>query len=360
MNSLYLLDNGLLLVETFFWSWLEFATGWSAKFTWDLLTFSFWGVLLDVLLLGLANLLGPLGTLLLSGVSLSHILALLLLDGLTFNYVILDIVLMVSGLTLRLVDSLTFFWTFTLANQWSVAELDLLIRGNLLVLNETLLDKVLLAFLLLLWLEVSGVSGVASLAVAVLASDHVIEFSLLNHHNLVNATFTSSGNGSNVQSNFVIGSLTRVSGWSIESRQPALSMMSMMSMIPMVVSMMIIVSLSCTSSASEWEDTSQALLTPWLVSRGAGEQQKEAKLKYKKAKIIKRKSANLLCLEPTFPNPFMVIKVEPTGVTTTSTAQEILLMLLQLSMALYSGCLEAHFSRILRRFCAPLETAFLI
>merc|ERR1719300_584679 len=116
-----------------------------------------------MLLLRLTDLLGPLGTLLLSGVTLGDILALLLLDGLALNDVILNIVLVVPGLTLGLVDGLTLNGSLTLTDKRSVTELDLLIRSNGLVLNETALLEVLLALLLLLGLEVSSVSGVALL-----------------------------------------------------------------------------------------------------------------------------------------------------------------------------------------------------
>merc|ERR1712168_137583 len=81
-------DHSLLLVKALLWARLQLTSRWATKLTWDLLTLGFWGVLLDILLLGLTDLLGPLGTLLLSGVTLGDILALLLLDGLALNNVI--------------------------------------------------------------------------------------------------------------------------------------------------------------------------------------------------------------------------------------------------------------------------------
>merc|ERR1719167_1728742 len=62
-----LLDNSFLLVKAFLWAWLQLTSGWTTELLGDLLTFSLRRVLLDVLLLGLTDLLGPLGTLLLSG-----------------------------------------------------------------------------------------------------------------------------------------------------------------------------------------------------------------------------------------------------------------------------------------------------
>ena len=67
-------------------------------------------------------LLGPLGALLFSGVSLGDILALLLVLGVTLNNVILNFVLVVVGLALGLIDSLTLLGSLTLANQGNMAE----------------------------------------------------------------------------------------------------------------------------------------------------------------------------------------------------------------------------------------------
>ena len=52
-------------------------------------------------------------------------------------------------------------------DQWGVAELHGLVHCYLFVLNEAVLLEVLLALLLLLGVEVRGVSGVALLAIAV-------------------------------------------------------------------------------------------------------------------------------------------------------------------------------------------------
>merc|ERR1712215_42319 len=93
-----------------------------------------------------------------------------------------------------------------------MTELNLLLRGNLPVVNETVLDEVLLALLLLLGLEVSSVGGVALLAVAMLALDDIVVLGLLNHHDLVDTPLSGSGNGSNVQGNIIATSLTGTTG----------------------------------------------------------------------------------------------------------------------------------------------------
>merc|ERR1719312_855094 len=117
---------------------------------------------------------------------------------------------MVTGLTLRLVDGLTLNGAFSVTDQGSVTEVNLLFAGSLLVLNEAALDEVLLALLLLLGLEVSGVGSVALLAVAVLALNDIIVLCLLNHDNFVNAPLSSSSNGSDVEGNvFISTTLTR-------------------------------------------------------------------------------------------------------------------------------------------------------
>merc|ERR1712038_1912388 len=112
--------NSFSLVKAFWLSRPEKTTRVATELTWDLLTLSFWGVLLNPLPLGVTDLLGPLGTLLLSGVALGDILAFLLLDGLALDNIILNIVLVVPGLALRLIDGLTLFWTLAFTDQRGV------------------------------------------------------------------------------------------------------------------------------------------------------------------------------------------------------------------------------------------------
>jgi len=261
-------DNSLLFVKALLWAWLEDTSRWAAKLTWYLLTLSFGRILLDPLLLRFTDLLWPLGTLLLSGVALGDILALLLLDGFTLNNIVFHIVLMVPGLTLRLVDSLTLLWALSFTNQGSVAEFDGLIRGDLLVVDEAVLDEVLLAFLFLLRLKVSGVSGVTLLAVAMFALNDIIVLGLFNHHDLVNTPLSSSSNGSNVQGNIILtATLTGITSW-----QSSLGSNGSMLVVSMVV-IMVSMSSSTTIGLVEWESSPQVLATPpWSSSRGTNGQ----------------------------------------------------------------------------------------
>jgi len=245
-------DNSLLLGEALLWARLQLTARWAAKLFGDLLTLSLRRILLDVLLLGLTDLLGPLGTLLLSGVTLSDILALLLLDRLALHNIIFDVMLVVPGLALGLVDSPALDWALSVTDQGSVAELNLLLGGDLSVVNEAVLDEVLLAFLLLLGLEVSGVSGVALLGVAMLALDDVIILSLLNHHNLVNTPLTGSSNGSNVQGN-IATSLTGGTG---------INSLVGMSVLMFVVVIMSGMAGSLAITLVEWEGSPQVLSSP--------------------------------------------------------------------------------------------------
>jgi len=246
-------DNSLGLGEALLWAGLQFAARWAAELFGDLLTLSLRRVLLDIGLGGFTDLLGPLGTLLLSGVALSDILALLLLNGLALNNVVLNIVLVVPGLALRFVDSPAFHWALAVTDQRSVAELNLLLGGNLPVVNEAVLDEVLLAFLLLLGLEVSGVGGVALLAVAMLALNDIVVLGLLNHHDLVDTPLSGSGNGSNVQGDIISTSLTRSTGIH--------SLVSMSMIVGMIVGVIGMAS-GITVALVEGEGSPQVLSSP--------------------------------------------------------------------------------------------------
>merc|ERR1711931_328800 len=144
--------------------------------------------------------------------------------------------LVVPGLALGLVDSPALDWALSVTDQRSVA----------------VLDEVLLAFLLLLGLEVSGVSGVALLGVAMLALDDVIILSLLNHHNLVDTPLTGSSNGSNVQGN-IATSLTGGTG---------INSLVGMSVLMFVVVIMSGMAGSLAITLVEWEGSPQVLSSP--------------------------------------------------------------------------------------------------
>jgi len=246
-------DDSFGLWEAFLWARDQLATGWSTELLGDLLTLSLRRILLDILLLGLANLLGPLGTLLLSGVPLSDILALLLLDGLTLNNVIFNIMLVVPGLALGLVDSSALDGALSITNQGCVAEFNLLLRSNLPVVNETVFDEVLLALLLLLGLKVSGVGCVALLGVAMFALNDIIVLSLLNHHNLIDTPLSGSSDGSDVQGNIIPTSLTRPTG---------INSLVGMSMLMFVVTMSSSMAGSLAIALVEWESSSQVFASP--------------------------------------------------------------------------------------------------
>jgi len=255
-------DDSLGPWEALLWARLQLTARWAAKLFGDLLTLSLRRILLDVLLLGLTDLLGPLGTLLLGGVSLSDILTLLLLDGLTLNNVILNVVLVIPGLALGLIDGPTFLWALSVTDEWSVAEFDLLSGSNLPVVDEAVLDEVLLALLLLLGLEVSGVGGVALLGVAVLALNDIVVLGLLDHHDLVDTPLTGGSDGSNVKGDIVTTTVTLTS---ITSRDSLGSMgMGMMIIVGMGVS-------SIAIALVEWEGSPQVLALPvGSSSRGTG------------------------------------------------------------------------------------------
>jgi len=263
-------DNSLGLGEALLRARLQLTARWAAKLFGDLFTLSLRRILLDVLLLGLTDLLGPLGTLLLSGVTLSDILALLLLDCLALHDIIFDVMLVVPGLALGLVDSPALDWALSVTDQRSVAELNLLLGGDLSVVDEAVLDEVLLAFLLLLGLEVSGVSGVALLGVAMLALDDVIILSLLNHHNLVDTPLTGSSNGSNVKSNVI--TTTALTG--VTSRG-SLSSMGMSMIMGMIMGMVTMGMGSLTIALVEREGSPKVLALPVRAS-SSGTGSKEA------------------------------------------------------------------------------------
>jgi len=241
-----LLDNGLLLIKALLLTADSLKLG-AAKLKNDGLALGLGGVLGDTLLPGRALPPGPLGTLLLGGVTLGHILALLILDILALNNIILDVVLVEPGGAHALGDLLAAL-TRRLIGQRGVTLLDGLLNGDLLVLDETVLPEVLLAVLLLLGLEVGGVGGVAPLGVAMLAGNVVIVLGLLNHDDLVDTTLTSSSNVADAQVEVITGALTGVPAIEVNG----LSLMSMVLMV-FVVSMVVTVVLLAVVPGVEGE-----------------------------------------------------------------------------------------------------------
>merc|ERR1712012_713421 len=237
------LDNGLLLVITGLGTRLESTAGGGTELPGLLGTSGLGGILLDLLLGDAADLPGPLGALGVGGVSGSLILALLLNLSSALNDVILDIMDLLGSPALGLVLSAADLGSLNVAilDQRSSADLDSLVEGNLLVLDETALSEVLLALLLLLGVVVGDVGGVASLVVAMVALDHVIVLNLLDHFDLVNASLAiGSGGGSGDISEAgggIRGSLTLGSGSQILGRSPGGVVFVVVSMMVMMITM---------------------------------------------------------------------------------------------------------------------------
>merc|ERR1719384_1146959 len=241
-----ILDNGLLFVVTLLRSLLESTAGGGTELPGLLGTSGLGGVLLDLLLGDAADLPGPLGALGVGGVSGSLILALLLNLSSALNDVILDIMDLLSGPALGLVLSAADLGSLNVAihDQRSSADLDSLVEGNLLVLDETALPEVLLALLLLLGVVVGDIGGVASLVVAMVALDHIIVLNLLNHLDLVNTSLAvgsgrSCGHSSEAGGS-ISGSLTLSSGSEVMSWSPG-GMISVISVVIMMVTVMVVI-----------------------------------------------------------------------------------------------------------------------
>ena len=132
----------------------------------------------------------------------------------------------------------------TVLDQGRETKLDLLGEGDLLVLDEAVLLEVLVALLFLLRLVVGLVGDVAPGGVAVLALNDVVILGLLGHDDLVHTPLTSSGNGADVKSGFVIPDL-------LSAGPGVVTMMSLVTC--MMVVMVMIVSVA---SPVEWEGVS--------------------------------------------------------------------------------------------------------
>ena len=151
------------------------------------------------------------------------------------------------------------------------------------------------------------------------ASDNIIVFSWSFHHNLVNASFSSSSNGSNVQSNVIIAlSLSSRSCRSRESAGRSYGMMLTM----MIVVIMVIMMASGGTSSIEWKGVKETLSITRVFKffgQGSGDQGQKEELKspLKSNEIFKRSIGlplqNCSCFD----------RIEPTGVWAidTSTAQ---------------------------------------
>ena len=169
------------------------------------------------------------------------------------------------GPAFRFILSPTDLWALdiTVLHQRSSANLDSLIKGNLLILNETVLPKVLLALLLLLRLIVGGVGGVAPPVIAVVALDHIIILCLLNHLNLVNAplavsTRASSSNCSKTDI-YIFATLPTVPGGKAVSSDGSPSIIMMMVVMMLMVVMTLV-------GLVEWEGAQERSFIPWRLN----------------------------------------------------------------------------------------------
>jgi len=189
-----ILNNGACLVITNLSSLLESTASRGTHLSWFLGTSSDGSVLLDSLLLHRADLSGPLGALGEGGVTRRLISTLLILDSCTRNNIIFNIMFLLLGPTLRLILSCANLRSFycTVLDKRSSADLNSLIEGNLLIINETILSEVLFTFFFLLRFIVCDIGGVTSSVIAMVTLNNFIIFSLLNHLNLINTTLAIS------------------------------------------------------------------------------------------------------------------------------------------------------------------------
>jgi len=191
------LDHSLDLVVALLLSLSEPAASWSTELPGLLGTPGDGSVLLHVLLGDAADLPGPLGALGVGGVAGGLVLALLVHDSLAADHVVLHVMDLLLGPALGLVLSPADLWALDIAvlHQRGSADLDSLVEGDLLVLDETALPEVLLALLLLLGLVVGDVGGVAPLVVGMITLNDVVVLGLLHHLNLVNTSLSISSRG---------------------------------------------------------------------------------------------------------------------------------------------------------------------
>jgi len=148
----FVLDLSLLFVVAHLLTLSESTASRSTQCNRFLGTASDWSELCDSFLRDRADLLGPLGTLGVGGVSTGHVLTLLLINCLTFDNIILNIVRLLFGPALRLILNRADLWSLNIAvlDERSSADLDSLGDGHCLVLDETVLPVVLVTLLLLL------------------------------------------------------------------------------------------------------------------------------------------------------------------------------------------------------------------
>jgi len=185
-----ILNNGLGFIITDLSSLLESTACRGTQLSGLLGTSGDGSVLLDSLLLNIADLSGPLGALGEGGVSRSLISTLLILNSCASDNIILNIMFLLLGPALTLILGPTDLRSLdvTILDKRSSTDLNSLIKGNLLIINETVLSEVLLTLFLLLRLIVGDIGGMTPTVIAMVTLNNLIILSLFNHLNLVNTT----------------------------------------------------------------------------------------------------------------------------------------------------------------------------
>merc|ERR1719244_1462416 len=144
----------------------------------------------------------------------------------------------------------------TILHQGGSTDLDCLIKGNLLILDETTLSEVLLTLLLLLGLIVGDIGGVAPLVIRVITLLNIIILGLLHHLYFVNTFLTIRTRGSS--SNSTKADISVISSLSVKTSLNTVG--SMMFVMITMVGMVFI------NSSIEWEGVHQRFLSSGKVS----------------------------------------------------------------------------------------------
>merc|ERR1719385_454464 len=266
----YFLDNGFFSIETFFSSGNLCGTR-STNFTWNLLTFGFWAVFLNLSSTGLTLLDRPFGTFLFGSITLGDIFTLFFLDGFTFYGIVLNVMFSITCSTSRFVYGLTNFFAISFQENWCVTESYGFLGSYLTVLNETTLLEVFFTIFFLLRLEVSGICCVTFFTVAVFACNNIVVFCLFNHDDFVDTSFSSSSNGSNVKSNIITtstSSLTR----STSSIYFMMGMVFFMMMLMMIMMGSFLVAVEWKCITEIFSCTSTSYTTSTFLSKRSGDE----------------------------------------------------------------------------------------
>jgi len=188
----FVLYNCLNLVIAYFCALFESASGRGAQLSRYFLAVCYRRIFLDILFCYTALLSGPHMALCLRCVSNIDIFTLLFFECLAVDNVILNLMLVLMGVTFRFVlgSANRFSCDWTIFHQRIPANLDCLVECNLVVINETVFPVVFFALLFLLCLKGRCVRSVTLSVIRMVARDLVVVNGLFNHHHLVYATFS--------------------------------------------------------------------------------------------------------------------------------------------------------------------------